>query len=150
MLDLIDEPRDQTYRDLLRLAIHHCSSFSLTWRDRINFSELANRVRSSLQPSLIREVYTDEWPGTKLSGGHQAMVRHYQFTEDTLEILSRTPSLYAWLSPSLPEDLALYKSDDICWLLSIAHEKDAAILDEAITVDDLLKTVPGIKVKRRQ
>jgi hypothetical protein len=149
MLNIIVEPQGKTYTALLRLAIQYCSSFSLTWRDQLKFNETASLMMSALLPFLIRELHTNEWPGTQLID-QKAMVRYYQFTEDTLRILSEVSSLYAWLSPNLPEDLAFYREDERCWLFSIAHEKDAAILDESLTVDFLSRAVPGLQVRHEE
>ena len=145
MLKIIVEPQGKTYTELLKFARQDCSSFSLTWRDQFEIHESASLMISSLRPFLIREVHTNEWPGTHMREP-QAMVRSYQFTEETLRILSEVPSLYAWLYPNFPEDLALYRADGTCWLFSIAHERDAGILDETITVDYLSKAVPGLEV----
>ena len=149
MLRVTVEPQGKTYTKLLDFAMQHCSSFSLTWRDQFEIHESAALMLSSLRPFLLREVHTKEWPGTYLSAPG-AMVRYYQFTEETLRILSEVPSLYAWLYPDLPEDLALYRADGTCWLFSIAHETDAGILDEEITVDDLSKAVPGLELRRER
>jgi hypothetical protein len=145
MLRVIVEPQGKSYTELLKFAMQYCSSFSLTWRDQFAIHESASLMLSSLRPFFIREVHTDEWPGTHLAAPG-AMVRYYQLTEETLRILSEVPSLYAWLYPNLPEDLALYRADGTCWLFSIAHERDAGILDEEIKVDDLSKAVPGLEV----
>jgi len=147
MFDLTIEPRGQIYKALLRSAKQYCSSFSLTWSDQLTFNESAELIGFSLRPSLIRETYTNEWPGTR-SLKHQAIVRHYRFTEDALQILLEVPSLYAWQAPDRPEDLALYRPDQACWLLSIAHEEDAAILDEPAIIDDLVRGIPGLMVRK--
>ena len=146
MLNIITEPQGKTYTELLQLAMQYCSSFSLTWRDQLMFHESASRVLASLRPFLIREVYTGEWPGTRLVD-QKAMVRYYRLTEKTLQILSTVPSLYAWLAPSFPEDLAFYRADETCWLFSIAHEEDAAFLDESLTVEYLSRAIPGLQVR---
>ena len=146
MIDIISEPSDQIYVDLLRFGMQFCSSFSLTWRDQAQFNQSASDIEITLRPFLLRESYTDAWPGTRLYKA-KARVRFYRLTVQSLEILLRTSSLYAWLEPNLPEDLALYKADGSCWLLSIAHELDSAISDEQISVVSLRTAVPGIAVK---
>lgn len=146
MIDLISEPSDQTYADLLRFGMQFCASFSLTWRDQAQFNQSTSDIENILRPFLLRESYTDKWPGTKLYDA-KARVRFYRFTDQSLEILLRPSSLYAWLEPDLPEDLALYKTDGSCWLLSIAHELDSAISDEQISITSLRTAVPGIAAK---
>jgi hypothetical protein len=148
MIDIISEPKGETYTALLRLAMNYCTLFSLTWRDQLEFSDSANEMLKILAPYLVREAYTDKWPGTQLLKS-KAWVRYYRFTKETLEIIFRVPSLYAWCAPTLPEDLALYEADNRCWLLSIAHEQDAAIESAVIGVEDLKVMVPGLLVKVR-
>ena len=116
------------------------------WRDQLEFNESANKLETALQPFLIREEYTDEWPGTKLLRS-KAKVRHYRLTDESLPILAEAPSLYAWLAPNLPEDLAFYATDGRCWLLSSAHEKDSAFVDDSVSIKELQASVPGLDLK---
>ena len=85
--------------------MQHCQSFSLVWRDQFSYRETPTAIEQSLQPFLIQEVHTDEWPGTRLLG-HKTRVRFYKLTDESLAVLAQLPSLYAWLYPE-PEDLAL-------------------------------------------
>src|SRR5882672_12771973 len=73
-INIVAEPTGTVYRDLLNLAGEVCGSFSLVWRDQLAFGRSAKAIEESLSPFILREVRTDEWPGTKLMG-HLAAVR---------------------------------------------------------------------------
>jgi len=143
--NIVEEPVGETYQKLLQLASETCASFSLVWRDQLNFELSAEEVASLLQPYLIREQRTDEWPGTKLLG-HLATVRHYRLCVETLNVLRQAAGLYAWLEPVFPEDLALYTQDGSVWLGSIAHEQDAWIQGGSELEQAIGARLPGLAV----
>lgn len=145
MIDILSEPRGEAYYELLQLAKQHCTSFSLVWQDIFRFSESADSLERTLQPFLIREEHTNVWPGTEVFG-HKARVCHYRVTDESVSILAEVSGLYAWLVPMMPEDLAFYAADDSCWLLSIAHEKDAAIMSESISIEEIRVAIPGLSL----
>ena len=105
--DIVAEPKGQTYIDLLNFAASRCDSFSLVWRDQFIFEQSAYEVKQALKPFRVTNVKTDEWPGTKLIG-HEAIVRRYRVEEESVKLLHIAGSLYSWLQPQLPEDLAFY------------------------------------------
>ena len=148
-LDITDEPVGREYRDLLQLALEACGSFSLVWRDQLAFEPSAEEVAQSLQPFLIREQRTDEWPGTKLFG-HLATVRYYRLTVETLAVLERAAGLYAWQAPVFPEDLAFYTHDSKLWLGSIAHERDAWLQGGSELEAAVHARLPGLALLRRR
>jgi hypothetical protein len=121
---IVAEPRGAVYQELLNLAAEVCGSFSLVWRDQLQFDRSAQAIEDLLSPYLVREERTDEWPGTKLMG-HLATVRHYRVAGEAMRVLDGAAGLYAWSAPERPEDLAFYTADGAVWLASIAHEKDA-------------------------
>jgi hypothetical protein len=74
---------------------------------------------------LSSEIKT-EWPGTTLYEGETALVDEYSLTWDSAEVLADAADrLYAWVQPTLPEDLSILRSDGEAWLVSIGHEKEA-------------------------
>ena len=40
-------------------------------------------------------------------------------------------SLFSWLSPNFPEDLAFYDESGVCTFTSVSHEKEAYVLEES-------------------
>src|SRR5688500_18588741 len=105
IFDIVVEPRAKTYVDLLDFAAARCESFSLVWRDQLRFEHSAYEIKHDLKPFLLSNIRTDEWPGTKLIG-HEAMVRRYRVSDESVKLLHTAPGLYSWLQPKLPEDLA--------------------------------------------
>jgi hypothetical protein len=145
--DIVSEPRGQTYIDLLNFAASRCASFSLVWRDQLKFQESAYDVKRVLKPFLLSNKKTDEWPGTKLIG-HEAMVRRYKVEDESVKLLHVAGTLYSWLQPKLPEDLAFYTPEDAVWLASISHEGQAWLCDDSLRPPEIYAYVPRIKIKR--
>ena len=146
IFDVVAEPKGQTYIDLLNFAASRCESFSLVWRRQFKFEPSAYDIKHALQPFLIANVRTDEWPGTKLIG-HEAIVRRYRVTDESVRLLYSAGRLFAWHEPHLPEDLAFYSSGDIVWLASISHDEIAWFLDETLLPAEIYAYVPDIKIK---
>jgi hypothetical protein len=147
--EIVAEPKGQTYIDLLEFAASACSSFSLVWRDQFKFEQTAYEIKRALQPFLISNERTDEWPGTTLIG-HKALVRRYRVTEESVQQLRAAEGLYAWLHPNLPEDLAFYSSEDMAWLASISHEGQAWLLDHSLRAAEIYAWVPHIKIREHK
>ncbi len=149
VIDIVAEPKGQTYIDLLNFAASRCESFSLVWRKQFQFEPSAHQIANSLKPFLISSVRTDEWLGTKLIG-HEAIVRQYRVADEPIKILCPMSGLYSWLQPKFPEDLAFYSSGNIGWLGSVSHERDAWLLDESLSLDEIYSRVPGIEIRKHK
>ena len=149
VFDIIAEPKAQTYIDLLHFAAFQCESFSLVWRDQFRVEKSADEIKEALQPFLISSVRTAEWPGTKLIG-HQATVRHYRVSDESVKLLYRAGSLYSWLEPNLPEDLAFYGPGERVWLASISHEHVAWFLQASLKAAEIHAHVPTIKIREHK
>jgi hypothetical protein len=147
VVDIVAEPKGQTYIELLDFASARCESFSLVWRKQFQFEPSAHQIANALKPFLISNLSTDEWPGTKLIG-HEAIVRRYRMTDKSVKVLRSVGGLYSWLEPKLPEDLAFYSSGQVGWLASVSHERDAWFLDRSLSLDEICEHVPGIEIKR--
>jgi hypothetical protein len=145
-LDIVAEPKGQTYIDLLIFAAARCEYFSLVWRDQFKFEPSAYQIKHALKPFQISNVRTDEWLGTKLIG-HSAIVRSYRISGESIELLNVAGSLYSWLQPNLPEDLAFYSSGNVGWLASISHERRAWLLDETLLPQEVCANVSGLKIR---
>ena len=149
VFDIVDEPTGQTYVDLLNFAGSRCESFSLVWRDHFTFERSAYDVKHALKPFLISNLRTDEWPGTKLIR-HEAIVRRYRISGETVRVLLAAGSLYSWLQPNLPEDLAFYSASGSVWMASVSHEHVAWFQDPSLLLTEVHAYVPGLKVRSNQ
>jgi len=139
------EPYGKSYESLLRFGQNNCASFSLVWRDQLEFNESAKEIEEKLKPYLIKEEYTNKWPGTEIYDS-KAKVRFYKFNSETIKILQEAKSLYNWLSPNMPEDLAFYSKNGKCILESVAHEKDSLIYLEEISFKTMKKEIPELEI----
>jgi len=119
------------------------------WRKQFQFEPSAHQIANSLKPFLISNVKTDEWLGTKLIG-HEAIVRQYRVADKSINILCSVSSLYSWLQPQFPEDLAFNSSGNIGWLASVSHERDAWFLDESLSLDEVYSNVSGIEIRKHK
>ncbi len=146
MINITDDPKGETYKALLKFAVAHCQSFSLVWRYKMRLKPAEDEMFAALAPFLISERDTKKWPGTELLSG-KATIRHYKVAPQVLPVLYRADSLYSWQHPKLPEDLAFYLPNGENWLASVAHEKMAWVADSKLSVETLLKAVPGLQVK---
>jgi hypothetical protein len=93
--------------------------------------EVAERLAAS---RLIRRAEARGWPGTELVG-HTGLVWLVRFDSSLLRAMEELgPRLADWVgdnSPSLPEDICLFREGDpLPSLVSITHEKQAWIIHE--------------------
>lgn len=135
-IHLDHEPKGRCYHELLKVAQHYCSHFSLVWQEQLKFEKSADVLAMKLQKHLLKEGYTNKWPGTELVG-HKAKIRYYALNKETITILKSTNRLYAWIAPELPEDLTLYVKSNDCWLVSVSHENMGWINSNVIYNDDI-------------
>jgi hypothetical protein len=143
LVSILAEPRDEVYATLVDFADRMGSLFSLVWRDQFRFSESAYAIDQALAEARISSESSDSWPGTRLSG-HRATVGLYRLNPSALKILVPPGGLFAWRSPHLPEDLAFYTPAGRPWLGSIAHERDAFLYADAVSLRDVRVAVPGL------
>ena len=119
------------------------------WGDQFQFDQSAYEIKRALRPFQLSDAKTSEWPGTKLIG-HEAIVRRYRVTDESVKLLYGAGSLYSWLRPTLPEDLAFYTAGDAGWLASISYEGRAWFLDESLEPGEIHAYVPGIKIREHK
>lgn len=131
MQEILRLDRDLTgdeYSELIRAAVERFSLFSLVWRDQLEFDASAAEVRRDLEGSLARLRRGSRWPGTRLFGS-KAEIAYYRCEPSARGVLLRPGSLFGWLAPSFPEDLAFYDESGNCRLASVAHEELGWLLD---------------------
>jgi hypothetical protein len=116
------------YAAFIEAAADKFIAFSLVWREKIKFAAAGNRIRDELEFCKMLHRKTNAWPGTPASKAN-ADVIYYRFYRLTGQVLSRPDSLFAWLAPAFPEDLAFYGGDGRCAFASATHKKRAWILD---------------------
>jgi hypothetical protein len=118
----------EDYSKFLRLASERFPVFMLVWLDQFSFKPTARAIRRELQPLQLHHRRSSRWPGT-IMFGHKGDVITYRFDEQALAVLERPGSLFGWLQPTFPEDLAFFGADQRCAFASVSHEREAWILD---------------------
>lgn len=143
--NLLEEPRGESYQQLIHASLDYGDQFLLVINSSINFDESVRQVMDKLNTHLLRQTQESEWPGTKLIGGDTALVSRFSLCTETAAILSASAEgLFDWLEPELPEDLCIFRSDGSPWLVSISHERDAFFVLTDEEKKTLVKEVPGL------
>lgn len=133
------------YLKLLDWALDNSSSFSLVWRKNFKFEESAKTVQKKLKSYLERTEITDNWPGTKVFCIPEDKVIFYKTNEKSIEILKEVKSLFKWLAPRYPEDLAFYYNNKPIFG-SVSHEEMAFFIGEAGSEQKVLEQFSGLKI----
>ena len=147
-LELEEDLQGCDYIRLIELAQRSCDRFYLVWREQLSFGQSAEDCAVDLAPWLISEETTDTWDGTQLFGT-TATLRHYKLCSASAQVLKKPGHLYAWLAPSLPEDLTFYTSGGALWMASVSHERGAGFDNRWVPADYLLHYIPAIKLRER-
>jgi len=143
MKEILEEPKGNTYKQLLDLAFSICDECILVDRDQHELTKDVENFLNELKPYIKEIKKQDEWPGTTLIG-HYANVYYFDCTQDLKEILLRkTEHLYEWLDPKLLEDLCFFKNSNE-WLVTIAHEGLGFIMTEDQIEIEKVRGIEGI------
>jgi hypothetical protein len=131
------------YELLLRAGLGEAATFSLVWRDQLQFSDTAVALRDALRTLQLRHAKRDRWPGTILLG-HYASVITYRAAPEALPTLLRPDSLFAWRAPAYPEDLSFCTDQDRVVLATVTHESRAWILSSTLAsaIGQLVTLIP--------
>ncbi len=108
-----------SYEELLDFALEEADTFSVTWRN-MAFNQSAFDFVDELSPWLVSDFSSFSWPGTELFG-EKARVKTYKVNEQTIESLKCVSSVFDFLAPNYPEDLAFYHGKKVLFG-SVAHE----------------------------
>jgi len=146
LIKILEEPKGDTYKELLSLAMEVCDEFILVKREQISINESGQNLLTVLKPFLKEMKRQDNWPGTGLLG-HYAEVYYFNCSDDLVETLtSKTEGLYSWMLPSLLEDICFFKNGSE-WLVTISHEQMGWI--NTNDKDDIIKLskINGLKIE---
>ncbi len=146
---VISPLKDSSYSALLSWGLEVCKKFSLVWRDSLPFNQYAKDIESKLASFLILEEHTSEWPGTKIYGPPENIIRFYKVSPESIEILKTERNIYAWESPDCPEDLAFYKADGSPWFGSVAHEQMSFFMDPQLSEEEIKTNIADIALEVR-
>ncbi|MBI4259282.1 MAG: hypothetical protein HY658_01830 [Actinobacteria bacterium] len=139
-----DEPRDETYRDLIAWAGARCSQGLVVVRDRIELDRRATELLDALKPLLISERRESSWPGTVLLEGTARVFLFKLSSDAVMKLASAAGGLFEWEQPGLPEDLILLRGDSRPFLVTISHERDGYLDLHPSEATDLTEQAPGV------
>ena len=143
---LTGEPVGNAYSEIIYSAHHWCERLLLVVQPGLRLDSFANQILAELEPQLLTERETSEWPGTRLYD-HVAIVREYTFTHAVAHVLATAADrLFAWQQPSLPEDPCLLRRDGSSWLTTIVHERDAYFELSESELRRLLQAAPSLEL----
>lgn len=146
MIYLTDEPKENTYKDLINVAFDICSEFILVQRDQIALNEESQLLLNRLKPYVKRQEKQDYWPGTMLLG-HFATVYYFDCNQELKCIIENEVNrLYEWMQPDKLEDLCFYK-DNKEWLIVTAHEKIGTIKTDEQDEIKRISNINGIRLE---
>lgn len=88
------------------------------------FDEQNNKFIKCISDDIILAEDRTEWPGTVL---FRKSAKVYEFclnsrVADAMALCSS--SLYDWVHPRLPEDLAFLRADHSVWMASVSHDRE--------------------------
>jgi hypothetical protein len=148
---LASDVRGEAYKLLLEAALEEASTFSLVWRDELDFAPSARAMQETLRELQLRHVKRDRWPGTVLIG-HYASVFTYRATPEALPTLLEPGSLFGWRAPRYPEDLSFSNDAGTVSLATVAHEAEGWIFSPllATAIERHLRLLPETLDERHE
>jgi hypothetical protein len=123
---------ESDYVDFLDMACDWFAFFSLVWRDTSSFEDSAFQIRRDLDQRETNRRRASYWPGTHIcrtADTPKATIISYRLDRVSREVLARPGSLFAWLAPAYPEDLAFYRQDGQLAFATATHERMAWAVD---------------------
>ena len=148
--DIISEPVEETYRQLLANCVTYSSTILLVVREPSLLSDSARTFLEGVEMHLLSKGNQSEWPGTVLVGHTADVYRYRLHPEVLLKLQTAARRLYQWVQPDLPEDLCLVRSDGSPTLVTIAHERDGYLTVTEAEAENLLVAIPHLKLSKRR
>ena len=142
------EPAEKDYAQLLEFCAKRCPKCTLVMEQPQQFGKNCHQFLLSQKEHLIETTNQTEWPGTRLMG-HSASVHWYRVTPELIAALkAKVRSLYEWIIPDLPEDLAFYWPDGSPLLGTCSHERFAFVYLSESEFDEFKQEVPDLPLNK--
>ncbi len=133
---------EEDYQLLLEKALDKCNRFAFVQRrDMMENEKVAMKsfykLIEPIKDSLIEMKEQMEWETTELLES-TAYVFYFELNDKTKEfLLNKSNSLFGWITPNLPEDLMLYKNEQI-WVAGCSHENWFIVHDEFESYEEFI------------
>lgn len=142
--DLIENPKNDTYKNLIKVLIENSDKFYFITRKELKYNQ---EVIAHFEPWVTETYKAKEWASTKTTGP-AATVYLMESNEKTCDLLMEyATSLYDWVAPDLPEDLTFLKND-FAWFSCTTHEGFGGFSIRSDYYRQLLYKIPNLKVER--
>jgi hypothetical protein len=121
----------EAYSAFVDMATDWFGFFSLVWRDGLKFDDRAIEMRRDLDRYETNRRRVSHWAGTRVfkAAGPIATIISFRICEESRGVLKRPGSLFAWIAPAFPEDIAFYKHDGELAFASCTHDRLAWAVD---------------------
>ena len=128
----------KAYKELIELACERSDAVSIVYNDYGRpIKKRIRSLRNMIKPYLLHsknnhklktgEVFS--WPGTETWDISSSIcVSFYGINPSIKDVLLSVDSIFSWIYPEKPEDIAFYKNGN-CWLYTVAHEMILVITD---------------------
>ncbi|MCC5803639.1 hypothetical protein [Rossellomorea vietnamensis] len=144
--DLTSDPTGDTYRALIQSLCTHSDSFYFITRQELPYNQ---EILREFDPWIFKRYKTKNWANTATLGP-PATVYQMEANKQTCLLLQQSAqSLYDWISPVLPEDLTFIKNG-FTWFSSTTHEEMAEFVIRSECYRNIIKSIPGLQVKRTE
>lgn len=142
--DLIENPRGEIYKNLVKVLCHHSDKFYFITRKELEYNQ---DIITQFAPYCIETYKTKKWAGTETKGP-AATVYIMESNEATYDLLvQNASSLYDWVAPELPEDLTFIKNN-FTWFTCTSHEEYASFSIRSNYYKKLILKINGLKLER--
>lgn len=150
LVDIGKDLSGPVYTQFLQTLWSLSSTCSFTVQPSLGCSDRLRRFLKDMEVHLASVRRSNVWPGTQLMDG-EADVYTFLCKETTLEcVLRYSSSLFEWLQPDLPEDLALYRNDGSTILETVTHEQEGLLKISLVEYERLQPLVAsGLLVPRK-
>lgn len=141
----VDQIGNEIFELLLIELLNYCKTFSLIWRNEYYdccYKEYHDEVIANLEKFMIKQEKVFSWPGTTIVGNIPATQYTFDFSRDSLNVLSKYISIYSCWGF---EDFFLRDQNNIPVLTTISHEHIAFLDIEDSIYQDLIKDIPLLK-----
>ena len=145
---IVREPTGLDYTQLIEFCAKRCAKFTFVLQRPKQLREGCHQFLDTLKKDLIEVIDQTEWPGTKLT--HSAAPVHwFRLTPESIAVLkAKVSSIYEWLVPNLPEDLAFYRPDGSALLGTSSHERFTFINLAEGEPEEFKQEVPGLRLNK--
>ena len=142
--NLVENPTDRTYRQLIKTLCHNSDKFYFITRKELKYNK---EILKQFQPYTIETYKTKKWANT-ITEGPPATVYVIEANMESCKLLQDlSNSLYDWVAPNLPEDLTFIKNNFV-WFTCTTHEQFGGFNIRSDYYRKLILQIDGLKIEK--